>query len=191
LSLQQFIGQDFAYYRIIDSPPGSLDLLGGFRFTYVGQQLGLNPNVPQIDDASTELVDRLAQSLTTPSSNLRTLIQQTILSKLGSLGPSSPTIPVGPIAGREPGKILNLLQQLIQSQQPELAAAIRTNAQTRVNQLKSQLAGRIANVLTTQLNRSFSFYDSWFDPAIGLRGRFNLNKAFYVIAESEKNLCLG
>lgn len=185
LSLQEFIGQDFAYYRIIDSPRGSLDLLGGFRFTYVGQQLGLNPNVPQIDDASTELVDRLAQSLTTPSSNLRTLIQQTILDKLTSLGPSRPPIPVGPIAGQLPGKILNLLQQLIQSQEPELSAAIRTNAQTRVNQLKSQLAGRIANVLTTQLNRSFSFYDSWFDPAIGLRGRFNLNKAFYVIAESD------
>jgi hypothetical protein len=92
---------------------------------------------------------------------------------------------VGPIAGQEPGKILNLLQQLVQSQEPELITAIRTNAQTRLNQLKSQLAGQIANVLTTQLNRSFSFYDSWFDPAIGLRGRFNLSKAFYLTAESD------
>lgn len=185
LSLQQFIGQEFLTYRIIDSPRGSLDLLAGFRFTYVGEQLGVNPNVPQIDEASTELVDRVAQSLTTPGSNLRNLIQQNIINKLTSLGPSSPTIPVGPIAGQEPGKILSLLQQLIQSREPELTTAIRTNAQGRVNQLKSQLAGQIANVLTTQLNRSFSFYDSWFDPAIGLRGRFNLSKAFYLTAESD------
>jgi outer membrane autotransporter protein len=185
LSLQQFIGQEFLTYRIIDSPHGSLDLLAGFRFTYVGEQLGLNPNVPQIDEASTQLVDRVAQSLTTPGSNLRNLIQQNILNKLTSLGPSSPPIPVAPIAGQEPGKILNLLQQLIQSREPELIAAIRTNAQTRVNQLKSQLAGQVANVLTTQLNRSFSFYDSWFDPVIGLRGRFNLNKAFYLTAEGD------
>jgi hypothetical protein len=41
------------------------------------------------------------------------------------------------------------------------------------------------DVLTTQLNRSFSFYDSWFDPVIGLRGRFNLNKAFYLTAEGD------
>jgi hypothetical protein len=33
--------------------------------------------------------------------------------------------------------------------------------------------------------RSFSFYDDWFDPVIGLRGRFNLNKAFYLTVESD------
>ena len=35
------------------------------------------------------------------------------------------------------------------------------------------------------MNRSFSFYDSWTDPLIGLRGRFNLSKAFYLTAESD------
>src|SRR5260221_14508911 len=66
-----------------------------------------------------------------------------------------------------------------------MIAAIRTGAQARVNQLKAQLAGQISNTLTGQLNRSFSFYDDWFDPVIGLRGRFNLNKAFYLTAESD------
>ena len=39
--------------------------------------------------------------------------------------------------------------------------------------------------MTKQLNRSFSFYDSWCDPVIGLRGRLNLSKAFYLTAESD------
>src|SRR5208283_460874 len=77
------------------------------------------------------------------------------------------------------------VQQLIQSQDPELAAAIRTGAQARVNQLKAQLAGQVANTVAHQLNRSFSFYDGWADPVVGLRGRFNLSKAFYLTAESD------
>ena len=48
-----------------------------------------------------------------------------------------------------------------------------------------QLAGQIASTLTSQLNRSLSFYDDWFDPVIGLRGRLNLSKAFYLTAETD------
>jgi outer membrane autotransporter protein len=185
LGLQEFFGQTFASYRLIDKPRGSLDLLAGFRFTYMGEQVGLNPNVPQIDAASTALVDQLGQQITTPGSNIRNLIQQTIIDKLGSLDLNHPTLPVGPIAGDEPGKILALLEQFIQSQEPELAAAIRAHAQGRVNQLKAQIAGQIANIVTNQLNRNFSFYDEWFDPLIGLRGRFNLTKAFYLTAQTD------
>ena len=94
-------------------------------------------------------------------------------------------MPVGPIFGDQPGVIRNLIQQLVQARQPELAAAIRTGAQARVSQLKMQLAGQIASTLTSQLNRSLSFYDDWFDPVIGLRGRLNLSKAFYLTAETD------
>ena len=76
-------------------------------------------------------------------------------------------------------------EALIQSQQPELAAAIRAGAQAKAAQLKAQLAGQVANILTSQLNRSLSFYDDWFDPLIGVRGRLNLSKAFYLTAETD------
>ena len=185
LGLQQFIGEFFGSYRVIEGPRGWLDLLAGFRYTYLGEQVGLQANNMAIDAASTQLVDQFAQQLTTPSSDLRTLIQQNIVDKLAALDGRNPKLPVGPIAGDQKGKIRDLVQQLIQSQDPELAAAIRTGAQARVNQLKAQLASQIANTVTSQLNRSFSFYDNWVDPVIGLRGRFNLNKAFYLTAESD------
>ena len=92
---------------------------------------------------------------------------------------------MAPIAGQEPGKIRELVRQVIESQEPQLAAAIQAGAQARVNQLKAQLTNQVANRVTSQLNRSFSFYDDWFDPVVGLRGRFNLNKAFYLTAESD------
>ena len=138
-----------------------------------------------IDAASTQLVDQYAQQRATDGSDLRTLVQQNITDKLGALDGRNPKLPVGPIAADQKGKIADSVQQLLHSQDPELIAAIRTGAQPRINQIKAQLAGRIANTVTNQLNRRFSFYDSWADPVIGLRGRFNLNKAFYLTAESD------
>ena len=92
---------------------------------------------------------------------------------------------MGPIAGDQKGKIADLVQNVIQSREPELAAAIRADALARVDQLKAQLTNQVARSVTSELNRSFSFYDDWFDPVVGLRGRFNLNKAFYLTAESD------
>ena len=92
---------------------------------------------------------------------------------------------MGPIASDQKDIILDLVQHAIESQEQELAEAIRTGAQARVNQLKIQLSNQVANIVASRLNRSFSFYDSWTDPVIGLRGRFNLNKTFYLTAQTD------
>ena len=185
LGLQQFLGEFFGSWRVIQGPRGWLDLLAGFRYTYLGEQVGLQANNFAIDGASSQLVDQFAQQLATPNSDLRTLIQQNIVDKLTSLNGRNLPLPVAPIASQEPGKIRELVRQVIESQEPQLAAAIQAGAQARVNQLKAQLTNQVANRVTSQLNRSFSFYDDWFDPVIGLRGRFNLSKAFYLTAESD------
>ena len=92
---------------------------------------------------------------------------------------------MGPVAEGQRGQLADSIQRLIANQQPELIAAIRAGAQARVNQLKTQLANQVANRLTSQLDQSFSFYDNWTDPLIGLRGRYNLNKVFYLTAETD------
>jgi hypothetical protein len=186
VGLQQFIGEFFASYRVVEGPHGWLDLLGGFRFTYLGEQVGLQANNMAIDTASTNLVDQFAQQLATPNSDLRTLVQQSIVDRLSSLkGPPNSSLPVGPVAGGQPGKIRDLVLQVIANQEPELVAAIRAGAQAKVAQIKDQLVNQVSAKLTQQLSRSFSFYDSWTDPVIGLRGRYNLNKAFYLTAETD------
>jgi hypothetical protein len=185
LGLQQFLGEFFDSYRVFEGPHGWLDLLAGFRYTYIGEQVGLQANNMAINAASTQLVDQFAAQITTPGFDLRSLIQQNIVEKLASLNGQNPSLPVAPIAGTEPGRIRDAVQQLIQTQGPELTAAIRADAQARINQLKTQLTNQIASRVTGQLNRSFSFYDDWFDPVIGIRGRFNLSKAFYLTAESD------
>jgi hypothetical protein len=39
LGLQLFLGEFFGSYRIIEGPRGWLDLLAGFRYTYLGEQV--------------------------------------------------------------------------------------------------------------------------------------------------------
>jgi hypothetical protein len=94
-------------------------------------------------------------------------------------------LPVGPVTEFLKGKILDAVQAQIQSRLPPLQAAIQAKVQTRVNQIKTGLENQISGFLTRQLNQSFSFYDNWIDPLIGLRGRFNLTKVFYLTAETD------
>ena len=185
LGYQQFIGEFFGSYRLIEGPRGWLDLLAGFRYTYLGNQVGLQANNMAIDAASTQLVDQFAQQLATPGSDLRTLVDRNITDKLGALDGNNPKLPVGPVATDQKDKIAALVQQVIESKHQELSDAIRAGAQAKVNQLKAELSNQVAKRVTKPLDRSYSFYDSWTDPVIGLRGRFNLNKAFYLTAETD------
>jgi hypothetical protein len=205
---QEFIGQMFLAYRLIDSPRGYLDLLGGFRFTYLGTQANPNPNVPAIDAASTQLVNdfagavdnrlvaRLQPEFAALMSDVKTFIQDTVVDRLNSIRGSLPSLPVPPVAEGAADKIRDNLQALLDSQAQELAAAIRASVEAkvstakaeltaRVNQLKAQLASQVAKSIIGPLNRGYSFYDSWADPVIGLRGRLNLTKAIYLTAETD------
>ncbi|MBV8331053.1 MAG: autotransporter outer membrane beta-barrel domain-containing protein, partial [Verrucomicrobia bacterium] len=183
LSLQEYISQLAAGWRLIEGPHGWLDALGGFRFFYIADQTSLQANQDAINDASTLLVDRFAQQLATSQTDLRGLIRETL--NLKSLGGLHPALPVPPLAADKVETIRNAVQALIQSEESELAAAIRTNAQARINALKSEIATRVANRLIHALDGSFSLYQTWFDPFIGIRGRYNLYKPLYLTGEAD------
>jgi hypothetical protein len=91
-----------------------------------------------IDAASTQLVDQFAQQVTTPGSDLRTLVDRNITDKLGVLDAHNPKLPVGPIAADQKDKLADSVQQLLPSKEQELADAIRASDQARVNQLKNR-----------------------------------------------------
>jgi hypothetical protein len=185
LGFQQFLGELFVYYRLLESPRCSLDLLAGFRYTYSGDQVGLQANDQNINTASTNLVNNVATAVVTPGSNLNTLVKQAITDKLSALAGRDPKLPVPPLAGREPGVIRDAVLAIIESQQGALRDAIRSGVQSRVNQLKAQLVSEINARVTTQLNRSFSLYEGWVDPTFGVRGRYNFTKALYLTGETD------
>ena len=114
LGLQQYLGEFGLSYRVLQAPQGWFDVLAGFRFTYLGNQMTLQANQASINTASTDLVNLFAEQITTPGSNLNALIRQTIQSRLGSLADRNPGLPVPPLAGRQPGPILDFVRGLIQ-----------------------------------------------------------------------------
>jgi hypothetical protein len=182
LRLKEFLGDFGVSYRIIQGPMGWLDLRAGFRYTNLDQELTTHPNAQAIDAASTQVVNSVAQQV---GSALQPIIQQTIVDKLDALNDRNPVLPVGPLAGQRPGIIRDVIQAEIQSRLADLAAAVRAGAQARVNQIKAQLSGQIASTLKSQLDRSFSRNDDWFDPYLGLRARYNLSKAFYLTGKAD------
>ena len=45
--------------------------------------------------------------------------------------------------------------------------------------------GRIASILKTRLNGGVSLTEYWADPYIGIGGRYNLTKAFYLTGKAD------
>ena len=54
-----------------------------------------------------------------------------------------------------------------------------------VSAAKARIANQLAFRLDTALNQTFSKDEYWFDPYIGLRGRYNFNKVFYTAVRGE------
>jgi hypothetical protein len=54
-----------------------------------------------------------------------------------------------------------------------------------VNEAKARIANQLAVRLNKRLSQTLSRTDYWFDPYVGLRGRYNFNKTFYTAVRGE------
>jgi len=150
LALSQYLVDAEVYYRVIEGPRGWLDLRAGARYTDLYSSLGLVGNGPAIEQAATDLVHAA-------NGDLRELLDRLLH---GALDDKNPPLPIPPLGFEEKIKLLQLIREA--RRHPETARR------------------RIIDVLNKQLNRTFSLTERWADPYIGIGGRYNLTKAFYV-----------
>ena len=54
-----------------------------------------------------------------------------------------------------------------------------------VTAAQAQIADQLAHTLDTKLRQSIARQDDWFDPYVGLRGRYNFNKTLYTAVRGE------
>jgi hypothetical protein len=54
-----------------------------------------------------------------------------------------------------------------------------------VSAAEAQIADHVAVTLDTKLHQTISRQDDWFDPYVGLRGRYNFNKTYYTAVRGE------
>ena len=106
-----------------------------------------------------------------------------------------PNIPIGPLGGRIREDVAQVVQDFIQAKEAALrvridalhlkGAARRAAVARAVNAAEAQIANQLAATLDTKLNQTIARDDYWFDPYVGLRGRYNFNKTFYTAVRGE------
>lgn len=138
-------------WRIVETPRGFVDVIGGLRYTNFYQQVVLQPNDARIS----KVAGRLAAASTV----------QNIARELRALEGRDPTVPIAPID----------------------AEAIRgiAGAIKRVKGTAAERSDKIADILHNALNRKISRLDDWWDPYIGVRGRYNISERFYLTAKAD------
>jgi hypothetical protein len=195
-------------WRLVEKPRFSLDVVAGTRYTNVYQEEGLVGNTPVITTTSGQLVtdisarlrDRLNNAITESGfvANVQSAISARISNKLQTLlvdRQRSPSIPIAILAARHPGAVAGVVERAFRVEEARIRAevdalglvgAARAAAvQQRVAAGQAALAQRITAALKKQLNRNFARADYWFDPYVGVRGRYNFNKAFYTAVRTE------
>jgi hypothetical protein len=197
-------------WRLVNQPRWSLDFAAGTHYTNVYERLTLNGDVVAIHQASEQFVTNISDDLVARLNNdisnsqfvatLKSTIQGDIVSQIdkhGSLGrhQRKPNIPIGPLGGRIEEDVARVVQDFIRAKEAALriridalhlkGAARRAAVNRMVSAAEAKIADQLAGVLDTKLHQSISRQDDWFDPYVGLRGRYNFNKTYYTAVRGE------
>jgi hypothetical protein len=197
-------------WRLINQPRWSVDFAGGTHYTNVYERLTLNGDVVEIHQASEQFVTNISDDLIARLNNdisnseflatLTSTIESDIVSQIDKHNSlqrhqSKPNIPIGPLGGRIEGDVAQVVHDFIVAKQTALRIRIdalhlqgdarRAAVNRIVSAAEAQIADQLAGVLQTKLNQSISRQDDWFDPYVGLRGRYNFNKTWYTAVRGE------
>jgi hypothetical protein len=195
-------------WRLINQPRGSLDLAAGTHYTNIYERLELHSDPLAIQQASQRFVNNIAGDLRSrldqDISNsefleaLKGTIKADIINRIGNAlerHQRRPDIPIGPLGGRIREDIAQRVEHFIQLEKAELRARVdalvergvdrRAAVDRVVNEAKARIANQLAVRLNKSLSQTLSRDDYWFDPYVGLRGRYNFNKVFYTAVRGE------
>src|SRR5437660_9788689 len=195
-------------WRLINQPRGSLDLVAGTHYTNIYERLELHSDPVAIQQASQRFVNNIAGDLRSrldqDISNsefleaLKSTIKADIINRIGNAldrHENRPDIPIGPLGGRIREEIAQRVEHFIELKKAELRARIdalvergldrRAAVDRVVNEAKARIANQLAVRLNKRLSQTLSRTDYWFDPYLGLRGRYNFNKTFYTAVRGE------
>jgi hypothetical protein len=184
--MDQHVGELALSWRVVEGDRGWLDVFGGVRYTNLYQALGVHADEGAIDHASQELVDSVADRLARGAKErLGPLIQDRITDRLTGLRENAPTLPQGPLGDAIRGIVARRVQAIVDQRRAELDRAIKSGVQARVDAVKSSISREIAHALKDKLDTRVARTDDWWDPFVGLRGHYDLSKAFYLTGRAD------
>jgi hypothetical protein len=192
----------------VNQPHWSLDLAAGTHYTNVYEKLELHSDPMAIQHASEQFVNDIAEDLRDRLNHdiskgefidaLKDSIRSVIASRIGDRLEDiqrHPNIPIGPLGGRIRQEIAQRVENFIQEKEAALRARIdalhlrgearRAAVQRAVDAAKARIGFQLALRLNKSLSQTKSKDDFWFDPYVGLRGRYNFNKTYYTAVRGE------
>ena len=197
-------------WRLFNRPRWSLDFAAGTHYANVYEQLELHSDPTAIQQASEQLVTNISDDLGARLNNdisqseflasLTSTIEENVVSQLDRHNAlkrhqREPSIPIGPLAGHIRQDIAHIVQDLILTKETALRARINAlhlqgdARRAAVNRIVSAAMQRFTQDLATTLNSKFSETlskdDYWFDPYVGLSGRYNFNKTYYTAVRGQ------
>ncbi len=195
-------------WRLFNQPRWSLDFAAGTHYTNIYEQLELHSDPILIQQASERFVNNIADDLRarldqdiSNSEFLETLkssIKADIANRIGNAlerHENRPDIPIGPLGGRIRQEIARRVENFIEKEKAALEAridALRLRGAARraavaraVDAAKARIANQLAFRLDKSFNQTLSKDDYFFDPYVGLRGRYNFNKTYYTAVRGE------
>ncbi len=195
-------------WRLVNQPRWSLDLAAGTHYTNVYERLELHSDPIAIQQASERFVNDIAEDLRDRLNHdiskgefidaLKDSIRSVIASRIGDRledNQRHPNIPIGPLGGRIRQEIAQRVENFIEKEKAALEARIdalrlrgaerRAAVARAVDAAKARIANQLALRLNKSLSQTLSKDDFWFDPYVGLRGRYNFNKTYYTAVRGE------
>jgi hypothetical protein len=197
-------------WRLFNQPRWSLDFAAGTHYSSVYERLELHSNPVAIDQASEEFITNISNDLVARLNNdisnshflavLESTIEADIVSEIDKHNSlerhqRKPNIPIGPLGGRIKEDVAQVVEDFIRAKEAALrvridalhlrGAARRAAVARAVNAAETQIANQLAATLDTKLGQTIARDDYWFDPYVGLRGRYNFNKTVYTAVRGE------
>jgi hypothetical protein len=184
--LNQNLGELALSWRIVENQRGWIDVFGGVRYTNLYQALTVHPDEGAIDQTSQQLVDTTVDRIVKGvSERLGSLVQQQVTDRLTALREIDPVLPQGPLGDALRGVIAQRVQSILKQRSPDLQAAIQSGVQAKIAAVKASISDQIASVLKDKLDTKLARNDDWVDPFVGLRGHYDLSKAFYLTGRAD------
>src|SRR5437899_2412832 len=195
-------------WRFFNQPRWLLDFAAGTHYTNIYEQLELHSDPEAIQQASQRFVNNIADDLRSrldqDISNsefleeLKSTIKTDVANRIGNAldrHENRPRIPIGPLGGRIRQDVAQIIERFIQAKETALriridalhlrGAARRAAVNRIVTAAEAQIANQIASTLDMKLSQTIARDDYFFDPYVGLRGRYNFNKTFYTAVRGE------
>jgi len=155
-----------------------------------------------VTNVSDDLIARLNNDISQSEflATLTSTIEADIVSQIDKHGSldrhqRKPNIPIGPLGGRIEQDVANVIHDFMVAKEAVLRARVdalhlqgeaRRAAVSRiVNAAEAKIARQLSTVLNSKLDQTLSKDDYWFDPYVGLRGRYNFNKTYYTAVRGE------